>query len=196
MNAKIYAGEFIMVMGPSGAGKSTLFRLLCRLEDPEEGSIHFKNIPLIQWEPTKLRKQIHYVYQTPVLFMPTVAKNLAYPLKLQGKTLLEKEMLSLLKKVGLTEEFLHRPIDQLSGGEKQRISLARSLSLQPEVLLLDEPTSSLDFQSTEIIEEVIRQYHKEGHTILWITHQQEQGEKLGTRRWMMENGIVKEGMIQ
>lgn len=82
----------------------------------------------------------------------------------------------------------------MSGGEKQRVSLARSLSLQPEVLLLDEPTSSLDSQSTQIIEQAIANYHQEGHTILWITHQKEQGEKLGNRRWILENGRVKEGV--
>lgn len=194
MNAQINEGEFIMVMGPSGTGKSTLFRLLCRLEDPNEGIIYFKNIPLTQWNPYELRKTIHYVYQTPILFMQTVAKNIAYPLSLQGKSLTEKEMVALLEKVGLSEEFLHRPIDQLSGGEKQRVSLARSLSLQPEVLLLDEPTSSLDSQSTQIIEQAICNYHQEGHTILWITHQKEQGEKLGNRIWIMENGLVKEGV--
>ncbi len=103
-------------------------------------------------------------------------------------------MVSLLEKVGLSEEFLHRPIDQLSGGEKQRISLARSLSLEPEVLLLDEATSSLDSLSTQIIENTIINYHKEGHTILWITHQKEQGERLGNRIWTIENGLVKEGV--
>ena len=194
MNAQINEREFIMVMGPSGTGKSTLFRLLCRLEDPKEGIIYFKNIPLTQRNPNELRKKIHYVYQTPILFLQTVAKNLAYPLKLQGKSLTEKEMVSLLEKVGLSEEFLHRPIDQLSGGEKQRISLARSLSLEPEVLLLDEATSSLDSLSTQIIENTIINYHKEGHTILWITHQKEQGERLGNRIWTIENGLVKEGV--
>ncbi|HBI03973.1 MAG TPA: ABC transporter, partial [Paenibacillaceae bacterium] len=69
MNAQINEREFIMVMGPSGTGKSTLFRLLCRLEDPKEGIIYFKNIPLTQWNPNELRKKIHYVYQTPILFL-------------------------------------------------------------------------------------------------------------------------------
>lgn len=194
LDGEIKSGEFLVIMGPSGTGKSTLFRLLCRLEDPEEGMIYFHNRPLQEWDPILLRRKIHYVYQTPVLFLHTVADNLSYPLVLQGKKVSEEKMLQLLEKVGLDPSFLQRPIDQLSGGEKQRVSLARSLTLEPEILLLDEPTSSLDPDTSAIIEDTISQYHKEGHTVLWITHRPDQGQKLGDRIWILENGKIKEEM--
>lgn len=194
VSACIGAGEFLVIVGPSGTGKSTLFRLLCRLEDPDSGKILFENRPLTEWNPILLRRKIHYVYQMPVLFLDTVSQNLSYPLKLQGKNLPENEMESLLTKVGLPVSLLHRPIDQLSGGEKQRVSLARSLSLQPDVLLLDEPTSSLDPATASLVEETIVQYHQEGHTVLWITHQPEQGKRLANRIWHLQDGKIQEEM--
>lgn len=194
ISISITTGDFIAIVGPSGTGKSTLFRLLCRLEDPESGKILFENRPLLEWNPILLRRKVHYVYQTPILFLNTVSQNLAYPLKLQGRILSEREMESLLSKVGLPVSLLHRPIDQLSGGEKQRVSLARSLSMKPDVLLLDEPTSSLDSVTASLVEETILQYHKEGHTVLWITHQLEQGKKMANRIWHLQDGKIQEEM--
>lgn len=194
VSISIRSKDFIAIVGPSGTGKSTLFRMLCRLEDPDSGTLLFENRPLSAWNPNLLRRKVHYVYQTPILFLDTVAQNLAYPLKLQGKVLPESEMESLLTKVGLPLSLLQRPIDQLSGGEKQRVSLARSLSIQPDVLLLDEPTSSLDQATASLVEETISQYQKDGHTVLWITHQLDQGKKLAHRIWHLKDGKIQEEM--
>ncbi|MGA9174767.1 MAG: phosphate ABC transporter ATP-binding protein [Thermoactinomyces sp.] len=195
VSAVIPPKSLIAVMGPSGTGKTTLFRLLNRLEDPDQGSITYKGKPLFEWNPISLRRQVHYVFQSPVLFPKTVADNLNYPLKLQGKSLSEEEMVRLLERVGLSKSYLTRSIEKLSGGEKQRVHLARSLSLKPQVLLLDEPTASLDPESTERIEQEMRRYREEGHTVLWITHQPEQARRVADQIWHLESGHLRQEEI-
>ncbi|MFT9849338.1 ABC transporter ATP-binding protein [Aneurinibacillus sp. REN35] len=185
-------GAFITITGPSGTGKSTLFRLLTRLEEPDSGQIFYRNRPLTEQDPPILRRRVHYVFQSPVLFPGTVADNLSYPVQLAGETLPRSEMEALLTRVSLPASYLSRSIKELSGGEKQRVNIARSLSLSPDVLLLDEPTSALDHQSAAYIEHEILSYHKEGHTVLWITHSPEQAKRLGSSTWHLENGRVEE----
>nr|WP_051331213.1 ATP-binding cassette domain-containing protein [Aneurinibacillus terranovensis] len=197
ISASIPAGAFVILMGHSGAGKSTLFRLLTRLEEPDKGRIYYKGNPLSFYAPTLLRREVHYVFQTPVLFPHTVEDNLTYPYKLKGEMPTEKEMTDLLTQCALSPVYLKRPIDQLSGGERQRVNLARSLSLTPNVLLLDEPTASLDPDSTVQIEKTIKSYHAQGHTVLWITHHPEQAERLGEIVWRLKDGdFVRKAVAQ
>jgi putative ABC transport system ATP-binding protein len=190
-NASIPQGAFIMVMGPSGTGKSTLFRLLTRLEEPDQGTIYYRERPLYEYQPTLLRREVHYVFQAPTLFRGTVGDNLAYPLNLQGARPSEAELKTLLKRAALATSYLERPIERLSGGEKQRVNIARSLSLTPPVLMLDEPTAALDAESTILIEQEIRKYNQAGNTILWITHSEEQADRLGGTLWHLENGQLR-----
>jgi putative ABC transport system ATP-binding protein len=192
VSAVIPPESVIALMGPSGTGKSTLFRLLNRLEDPDHGSITYKGKPLSEWDPILLRREVHHVFQSAVLFPKTVADNLNYPLKLQGKSMSEEEMARLLERVGLSKSYLTRSIEKLSGGEKQRVHLARSLSLNPHVLLLDEPTASLDPESTERIEQEMRCYREKGHTVLWITHQPEQARRIADQVWHLESGHLRQ----
>lgn len=104
----------------------------------------------------------------------------------------EEEMARLLERVGLSKSYLTRSIEKLSGGEKQRVHLARSLSLNPHVLLLDEPTASLDPESTERIEQEMRCYREKGHTVLWITHQPEQARRIADQVWHLESGHLRQ----
>lgn len=191
VTASIYAGRMIAVMGPSGTGKSTLFRLLNRLEEPDRGSITYQGKPLTDWHPIRLRRQVHYVFQTPVLFPGTVEDNVTYPYTLAGKTVRREELAHLLERVGLPASYLTRRVEQLSGGEKQRVNLARSLSLDSPVLLLDEPTSALDPEGTVAVEQEIRRLHKAGKTIVWITHDPDQAERIAEEIWYLENGRLR-----
>lgn len=191
----VTSGTFIAITGPSGTGKSTLLRLLTRLEEPDAGRIVYRGRPLADWEPTELRRRMHYVFQNSILFPGTVADNLSYPLRLAGQSLNNASIHCLLERVALPVSYANRSVDGLSGGEKQRVNLARSLSLSPDVLLLDEPTSALDEASTVHIEAEICKYCREGHTIIWITHSPEQAKRLADRVWHIQDGqLIEEGI--
>jgi len=191
VTASIDAGRMIAVMGPSGTGKSTLFRLLNRLEEPDRGSITYRGKPLTEWHPVRLRREVHYVFQTPVLFPGTVEDNLSYPCKLAGERVNRKELVRLLERVGLPASYLSRRVEQMSGGEKQRVNLARSLALDSPVLLMDEPTSALDPKGATVVEQEICRLHKEGKTIVWITHDPQQAERIAEEIWVLENGQLR-----
>ncbi|MBN2909310.1 ATP-binding cassette domain-containing protein [Polycladomyces sp. WAk] len=191
VTASINAGQMIAVMGPSGTGKSTLFRLLNRLEEPDRGSITYRGKPLTEWHPVRLRREVHYVFQTPVLFPGTVEDNLSYPYNLAGERVNRKELVRLLERVGLPAAYLSRRVEQMSGGEKQRVNLARSLALDSPVLLMDEPTSALDPKGASVVEQEICRLHKEGRTIVWITHDPQQAERIAEEIWVLENGQLR-----
>ncbi|MGR9049373.1 ABC transporter ATP-binding protein [Halobacillus faecis] len=186
----------VILFGPSGAGKSTLLFLLNRLNDPEQGNIYFNGEPIEQHSITDLRKQVGLVLQAPNLFPGTVLDNIKYGPSLfnewddqQGKKLMEY--------VQLPSDYLERDVDQLSGGEKQRVSLARTLANSPDVLLLDEPTSALDYRTAEEIEEVLECLMEEHKlTMLMVTHNLNQARRLGNRGLFISDGqIVEDGKI-
>ncbi|MFD1435566.1 ATP-binding cassette domain-containing protein [Kroppenstedtia eburnea] len=195
ISAEIPQGRLVVFMGPSGTGKSTLFRLLNRLENPDEGEITYRGIPLTKWDPVRLRREMHYVHQTPILFLDTVEENLSYPLSLQGEKASTDRMREVLEQVGLPESFLKRPVDGLSGGEKQRVNLARSLMLAPPALMLDEPTSSLDPKSVETVEKMMIRIRDLGRTVLLISHDREQAERVADMLWKLEEGRLIPGEV-
>ncbi|BAU27339.1 phosphate ABC transporter ATP-binding protein (PhoT family) [Aneurinibacillus soli] len=196
VTASIPGGAFIAITGPSGTGKSTLLRLLTRLEDPDSGHVVYRGRPLTEWEPTELRRRLHYVFQNPVLFPGTVADNITYPARLTDQTLADDTIHDLLTRVALPPSYANRTVEDLSGGEKQRVNLARSLSLCPNVLLLDEPTSALDEESTAHIEAEVTAYCQQGNTIIWITHSTEQAKRIADRIWQIENGQLTEVVLR
>ncbi|SFS84156.1 ABC transporter ATP-binding protein [Marininema halotolerans] len=190
VSAVVPKGSCVVVTGPSGTGKSTLFRLLNRLEDPDQGRILYRGRNITEWNPVQLRREVHYVVQQPILFPGTVNTNLAYPLSLQGKEMSQSEMENTLARVGLDKSMLRRKVEDLSGGERQRVSLARSLTLNPPVLLLDEPTSSLDDASIQVVEEEIRRFRDQGGTVLMISHFQQQVQRLADIHWRLSAGAL------
>lgn len=172
----IYQGEILTLMGGSGSGKSVLLRSIIGLEKPDSGHIRFHGkdiVSLTEEELVSVRKQIAYVFQYGALFDSlTVEENLAYPLR-EHTELSEKEIQSkvrnTLKKVGLEGSEKLLPAD-LSGGMQRRVGVARSIIMDPEVILYDEPTTGLDPFNTKQILKIILQLKEQGATSVLVTH--------------------------
>jgi len=186
-------GRITTLVGPSGAGKSTLLKLCNGLLSPDSGEIFIKNIHINSYEPVQLRRLVGIALQSAPMIRGTVMNNMALPKVLQGQTLPEQEATELLDDVGLETDFLYRSIKDLSGGQRQKVSIARTLVNRPRILLLDEITSSLDRSSTQEIEELIVKINqKYGVTIIWITHNLQQAIQVGDYTWVMMEGEVVE----
>lgn len=170
----IKAGEYLLVRGPSGAGKSTLLRLLCRLEEPTEGSLHYQGIPYAAMPPTELRRKTAYVQQTPTLTQGTVRRNMLLPFSFKSNAALrppdDSALTDLLSEFLLQDVALEQEATSLSVGQAQRLCLIRSLALSPQVLLMDEPTSALDPESAAVVLDSARRLRKRGVTIVMVSH--------------------------
>jgi putative ABC transport system ATP-binding protein len=160
-SASIPAGRLTVMVGPSGAGKTTLLRLLNRLDDPDGGTVLFAGQDVRRYDVLELRRRVQLVGQVPVTFPGTVGDNIGPP---------GDGVAALLARVGLDPGLAGREADRLSVGEAQRMCLARSLALHPEVLALDEPTSALDTASKSGIVALIRDLARAGHTVVMVTH--------------------------
>ncbi|MCR4324982.1 MAG: cell division ATP-binding protein FtsE [Candidatus Curtissbacteria bacterium] len=176
INLKIEDAEFVFIVGPSGAGKSSLLKLITREEVPTEGKILFNGEDILRLPPSKipiLRRKIGTVFQDfKLLLNRTVFENVAVPLEVlsQKESVIEKEVSEVLEKVGLLEKANSFPV-QLSGGEVQRTSIARSIIAKPEVLLADEPTGDLDPKTAmEIVELMEKINESDKTTIIMATH--------------------------
>jgi putative ABC transport system ATP-binding protein len=157
-SAAVPIGRLTVIVGPSGAGKTTLLRLLNRLDDPDAGAVLFAGRDVRDYDVLDLRRRVQVVGQVPVTFPGTVADNIG------GDTP------ALLARVGLNSALAGREADRLSVGEAQRMCLARSLALGPEVLALDEPTSALDTASKAGIETLVVGLAESGLTVVMVTH--------------------------
>ncbi len=186
-------GRITTLVGPSGAGKSTLLKLCNGLISPDSGEIYIKDKEISSYQPVELRRNVGMALQSAPMVSGTVLTNLALPLTLQGKQLPEKEAVDLLDHVGLEADYIHRNIRDLSGGQRQKVSIARTLVNRPQILLLDEITSALDRTSQQEIEELILKINrKHGTTMIWITHNLEQALTIGHYTWVMMEGEVIE----
>jgi putative ABC transport system ATP-binding protein len=181
-------GELFGVVGASGAGKSSFLRLLNRLDEPTSGAVFLDGQDYRQIPPPSLRQRVGMVTQRPFLFPGDIASNLRFGPAQRGEALPDAEIASLLERVGLPG-FAARHVANLSGGEQQRVSLARTLANRPEILLLDEPTSALDERAKEGIEELIRRLVREDYsTFVMVTHDREQARRLCHRVAMLDAG--------
>lgn len=186
-------GKITTLVGPSGAGKTTLLKLCNGLLSPDSGEIYIKGKSIENFEPIVLRRLVGMALQSAPMVKGSVYKNLDLPLQLQGKKLESKDAEALLHDVGLEGEFLQRDVRELSGGQRQKVSIARTLVNNPEILLLDEITSSLDRTSLKEVEELIVKINRKyGTTILWITHNLQQAMEIGDYTWVMMEGEVIE----
>lgn len=186
-------GKITTLVGPSGAGKTTLLKLCNGLISPAAGELYIKGESVDRFHPVELRRKVGIALQSAPMVSGTVYGNLNLPLELQNKKLPKEEAQHLLSDVGLEGDFLDRNVKELSGGQRQKVSIARTLVNHPEVLLLDEITSSLDRTSLREIEELIVKINKKyGTTIIWITHNLQQALEIGDYTWVMMNGEVIE----
>lgn len=186
-------GKITTLVGPSGAGKTTLLKLCNGLISPTSGEIYIHDKPISAYEPVELRRHVGIALQSAPMIKGTIYHNLALPLELQGNKLPEQDAVEILDDVGLNKLFLHREIDELSGGQRQKVSIARTLINKSEILLLDEITSSLDRSSlTEIEELIVKINRKYGTTIIWITHNLEQALSIGDYTWVVMEGQIIE----
>lgn len=185
--------EIIALLGPSGSGKSSLLKSINMLNTPSCGQIKYHNNDIQEISPMALRKKIGYVLQKPTLFGNDVMENLKYPCELHQKVFDINLVEFYLKKVNLKPDILEKKPNELSGGEQQRISLVRTLLLEPEMILLDEVTSALDEDNTLLIEELIK-YENENNemTVIFISHNNEQAKRLAQKVIYMEEGVIKE----
>jgi putative ABC transport system ATP-binding protein len=179
INLTIHPGEFVAIMGPSGSGKSTLMHLLGCLDLPSDGVVQLDGKDITTLDEDTLAqirgKKVGFVFQTFNL-IPTLTaqENVELPLFFQGvpREKRRARAAELLRKVGLDGRLHHKPA-QLSGGERQRVAIARALANDPEIILADEPTGNLDSESGEAILELLAQLHREGKTIILVTHNPE-----------------------
>ncbi|WP_203249020.1 ABC transporter ATP-binding protein [Sporosarcina beigongshangi] len=186
-------GKITTLVGPSGAGKTTLLKLCNGLISPTSGTIFIDNEPISTYPPIELRRHIGIALQNAPMVKGTVLQNLALPLELQGKQLTERKAIDILEDVGLDKLFLQQKTADLSGGQRQKVSIARTLINRSNILLLDEITSALDRTSLREIEELIVKINREfGVTIIWITHNLEQALSIGDYTWVLREGQIVE----
>jgi putative ABC transport system ATP-binding protein len=186
VTTSVRAGMCTVVVGPSGAGKSTLLRLFNRFEDPSSGAVTFHDKPLASYDVLDLRRRIGLLQQQPVLLGATVHADVTTA----RPDLDDDAVHALLERVGLGREFVVRDTSSLSGGEAQRVCLARALSVGPEVLLADEPTSALDEFASATVERTLRGLVDDGLTTVLVTHDLRQAHRLADDLIVVVGGAV------
>ncbi|MGH9501788.1 MAG: ABC transporter ATP-binding protein [Terriglobales bacterium] len=193
---ELQKGEVLAITGPSGAGKSSLLRLLNRLDEPTSGTVFVEGADYRNIEPRELRRKLGMVTQRPYLFPGTVAGNLSFGPAQRGEILSPEAIEQLLAQVGL-KDYAGRDVANLSGGEAQRVSVARTLANSPLALLLDEPTSALDEAAKLEVESAIqRVVRDQGLTCVMVTHEIAQAVRLAERALVLERGrIVSAGAV-
>ena len=192
VSVAVERGGALTLVGPSGSGKSSLLRCLNRLEEPTGGTVVFDGRAFTEWDPRELRRRAALVLQTPVLFEGTVRDNLSLRAMKVALDCSEGRLCETLAEVGLEAGVLDREAATLSGGEKQRVTIARALLREPQALLLDEPTSALDPpNATLVVETVCRLRRARGLTVVVVTHSPELVRQLGGALLYLVKGRVQ-----
>lgn len=195
VNLEIEKGEFVFLMGSSGAGKTTLLNLLIGKYKLTSGELHVANTDLTKIKPKhlfKLRRKLGMVFQDfKILDDRTIYENIALAYQVQGKKekRFKDEVSDLLNKVGLPGKEKYFPV-QLSGGELQRVAIARAMAAEPELLIADEPTGDLDWDTSWEIMELFQEMNANGVTVLMATHNHMLVEKMKKRVVLLENGKI------
>jgi putative ABC transport system ATP-binding protein len=188
ISVQVRQGEVLAVVGSSGAGKSSFLRLLNRLDEPTGGTVLLNDQDYRDMVPRELRRRVGMVMQVAYLFSGTVAANVAFGPGQHAERFPSRDIAALLERVGLPG-YQERDVSNLSGGEAQRVSLARTLANAPEALLLDEPTSALDDVSARGIEELVLSIIRERRMIcVIVTHNTAQAHRIADRTMVLEGG--------
>ncbi|ECQ9115859.1 ABC transporter ATP-binding protein [Campylobacter coli] len=193
INLSVYEGEWLAIMGPSGSGKSTLLNILSLMDDPSSGKYILDNEDLEQINEeqkiTLRREKIGLIFQQFHLIPYLSALENVMLSQYYHSSVDEEDAKAVLEKVGLSHRLSHLP-SQLSGGEQQRVCIARALINNPEILLADEPTGNLDEANEKIVLETLQKLKNEGKTIVLITHNPELA-KFADRTLILQHGILK-----
>ena len=194
VNINVEPGEWVSIMGPSGSGKSTLLNIIGCIDKPSIGSVILDGVDAAKLSPRELteirRDKIGLVFQQFHLIPHLTALENVMIAQYYHSMPDEQEALQALQRVGLADRAHHLP-SQLSGGEQQRVCIARALINYPALILADEPTGNLDEDNEKIVVELFRELHREGHTIIMVTHDPEVGD-LAQRQIRLEHGRVRE----
>jgi molybdate transport system ATP-binding protein len=194
LDLQVAAGEYLMVIGATGAGKTTLLELVAGLRQPTGGRIIYDGVDITAWPPEK--RVLGFAYQDSLLFpFLTVRDNILFGAKIQGRAkeaVLQRRAVELAELMGIGR-LLDCDPGRLSGGEKQRVSLARALLLKPPLLLLDEPLAALDGGTKRNLRKLLRQLHRmEQMTVLHVSHDPDDWTQLGTSTVRLERGKLRE----
>ena len=190
---EVQGEEVFVVFGPSGSGKTSLLRLLNRLDEPTSGTVLLDGTDYRDIEPRTLRRRVGWVPQAPTLIDGTVAENVAWGPTLREEPVDTDRLDALLDRLGLSG-FAERETDRLSGGEAQRVAIARTLFNDPDVILLDEPASSLDTEAARRVEDLLRAAMADlSLTAVLVTHDASRARRLGHRGVRLEDGRVVRG---
>jgi tungstate transport system ATP-binding protein len=190
----IKRGETLAVVGPNGAGKSTLLLVLAYLLEPAYGEVIFNGKLLKEWDELQYRRRIAFVFQDPLLMDMSVHENIALGLKFRGaaKDVIHERVLKWGKAMGV-EPLLGRRAGQLSGGEAQRVSLARAFVLDPELLLMDEPFSAVDPPTrSQLLKDLSRLLSRDHRTTIIVTHNLKEAAQVGDRVAVIIGGVLKQ----
>lgn len=192
VSVSIDPGEVFVIVGPSGSGKTSLLRLLNRLDEPTGGTVYIDGTDYRELPPRELRVRVGLVPQDPALVPGTVFENVTRGLSLRGEPIDEERATRTLERLGLGG-YADRDVADLSGGEKQRVAIARTLLNDPEVLLLDEPTASLDSASEARVERLLTELDV---SIVLVTHDEAQARRIGDRVLKLRDGrTVRVGSV-
>ncbi|MEB3354424.1 MAG: amino acid ABC transporter ATP-binding protein [Cyanobacteriota bacterium] len=196
-NLTVHQGEVVVIMGPSGSGKSTFIRTFNALEDFQKGSIEVDGLALTNdvRNIDAIRREVGMVFQQFNLFPHlTVLDNLTLAptlVRRRPRTEVRRQALDLLERVGIHEQ-AHKYPGQLSGGQQQRVAIARSLCMEPHIMLFDEPTSALDPEMVQEVLEVMQELAREGMTMVVVTHELRFARRVASRVVLMADGEVVE----
>lgn len=192
VSLQVEESEVLAIVGPSGAGKSSFLRLLNRLDEPTEGTVYLDGRDYRELDPQQLRMRVGFVPQEPSLLNGTVQENVGLGARVREEPVDDRRVDALLRRMDLPG-YADRDVADLSGGERQRVSIARVLYVDPEVLLLDEPTAHLDAETENQIEDLLAELiRNEGLTCLFVTHDTAQARRFGDRTVEFEDGRLLE----
>ena len=198
INLEVATGELLVIIGPSGSGKSSLLRCINRLNDIASGSILLDGQSIHDMPVTELRRKVGMIFQKTAAFEGSVAENIAFGAALHDRTISRAQILDLMRQVSLEAQLSDQAASALSGGQEQRLAIARALALDPSLLLLDEPTSSLDPIATGRVEDSLLQLRIATNlTMIWVSHSIEQARRIGSRVLLLDEGrIIREDTVE
>jgi putative ABC transport system ATP-binding protein len=196
ISLNVLEGDRIGLVGPSGAGKTLLLRVISCLDPIDTGSIEWSGRRVFAGIVPSYRSRVIYVHQRPALMDGSVEQNLRFPfgMKTHAARRFDKErVLHLLEGLGRGADFLEKSIQNLSGGEAQLTAIVRAVQLEPDVLLLDEPTASLDKASAERVERLVHEWwfeQREARAMVWVSHDRDQTLRMSRRQIALEGGKI------